>query len=322
MSRVNAEECWWSDPRRSKLALLIGSQMLADGIAINAWRIAQESWKKGELIPWSKFSAMEGADSFIKAGLARFHESADPLSKQVQADPSSIQDLFIYVRGTRDYLSWTVDKQNSGSLGGQKSAQRPRDAKGRLLPNEPEYLTSVQAESKQNPSRPKQIQASASASASKSNTNTYIPSECVSEPPAADSLPAIRQEEKNLPEEIQPGVPAPKRTKFSDLTREKMRAFIAAYAKGYREKYQGTPEGIKDKALIGKLGHWIEHVSEVRAINLVEAYLQISYRPFDENYHDLWQFFRHLNRIGVALDTGKDANSIDWSKVFAGGSSG
>lgn len=142
----------------------------------------------------------------------------------------------------------------------------------------------------------------------------YIQAEAVAD------APAIVEGGASLPEKIDSGLPAPKKSKFTDATRQKMRGFIAAYAKAWEAKYKSRPEGIRDKALIGKLGHWIEHVAEVRAINLVEAYLQISYRPFDENYHDLWQFFRHLNRIGSALDTGKDANSIDWAKVFGGNS--
>jgi len=108
----------------------------------------------------------------------------------------------------------------------------------------------------------------------------------------------------------------PKKSKFSEGTRQKMRVFLAAYAEGYNARYKSNPEGIRDKAVIGKLGHWIEHVPEVRAVDLVKVYLQISYKPFDENYHDLWQFFRHMNRIGVALDTGTDAQATNWTEVF------
>lgn len=112
--------------------------------------------------------------------------------------------------------------------------------------------------------------------------------------------------------------PAPNKSKFSEDTRQKMRAFIATYSDGYRKKYGGPPEGIRDKALVGKLGHWIESVSEQRACELAQIYLQVDYRPINESCHDLWQFFRHLNRIGLALQTGQEPGGIDWSKVFGG----
>lgn len=113
-------------------------------------------------------------------------------------------------------------------------------------------------------------------------------------------------------------VKAGDRKKFKDLTRKKMQAFISVYAQGWKTKYGGSPEGLRDKAVIGKLGHWIESVSEERACELVQVYLQIDYRPFGESMHDLWKFFQNLNRIGVALDTGSASGQTDWSKVFGG----
>lgn len=112
--------------------------------------------------------------------------------------------------------------------------------------------------------------------------------------------------------------PSPKAKKFSEETRLKMRAFIARYADLYREKYRAPPESIRDKAIIGKIGHWIESVSEERAMQLLQVYMQIRYRPFDESCHDLWPFFRHLNRIGNALATGVDPQTANWDKIFRG----
>jgi hypothetical protein len=110
----------------------------------------------------------------------------------------------------------------------------------------------------------------------------------------------------------------PKRSKFNPGTRAKMVAFIRAYAEAWKAKYNSNPEGLKDKALIGKVGHWIEAVAEERAINLVQVYLQIDYRPINDACHDLWQFFRHLNRIGIALDTGQDTAGINWGDFLKG----
>lgn len=95
-----------------------------------------------------------------------------------------------------------------------------------------------------------------------------------------------------------------------------MAAFFTAYAEAYREKYKSPPEGMRDKALVGKVGHWIESVSESRAVQLVQVYLQIDHRMINDSCHDLWHFFRHLNRIGNALTTGVDPGGIDWEYVF------
>lgn len=104
--------------------------------------------------------------------------------------------------------------------------------------------------------------------------------------------------------------------KFTESTRHKMQLFIAAYASGWKKKYGGSPEGLRDKAIIGKIGHWIGSVSADRAQQMIQVYLQIEYRPFNESCHDLWQFFRNLNRIGIGLDTGKDGAQVDWGKIF------
>jgi hypothetical protein len=110
----------------------------------------------------------------------------------------------------------------------------------------------------------------------------------------------------------------PKREKYSEATREKMRSFFASYAKRYAERYGGPPEGLREPQIVNKVGLWIEHVSLERAIELIEAYLKIEHRPISDSQHDLWQFFRNLNRIGNVLHTGADSNGIDWSKVFGG----
>jgi hypothetical protein len=107
-----------------------------------------------------------------------------------------------------------------------------------------------------------------------------------------------------------------KKPKFDDATRNKMRRFFAVYADGYKTKYGAPPEGMRDKAIIGKVGHWIESVSEDRAVQLAQVYLQIDHKWINESCHDLWQFFRHLNRIGNALTTGQDPGGIDWNRVF------
>jgi hypothetical protein len=136
MARINIEECWWSDPRRDALRRALGSET-QDQVAVQAWRLGQEYWARGKLIPWKTYRALVGADALIEVGLAEVRETEDPRSNPVQAeskqDPSRLQACFVYVRGSSEYHSWVQERRLKGSTGGKKSAQRPRDAKGRLL---------------------------------------------------------------------------------------------------------------------------------------------------------------------------------------------
>jgi hypothetical protein len=162
MARINIEDCWWSDPRRSRLTILLGSQALADGLALNAWRLAQEFWKQDRaLVPKSLFDMLEGASKFIEANLA-----------EIRGD-------MVYIRGSSAYLDWINECRESGQRGGKISAQRKRDEKGRLLPNE------TQPQSKdaldETPSDSKRVQTSLSLSVS-NKENTYRANE-EGEPP-------------------------------------------------------------------------------------------------------------------------------------------
>lgn len=131
MARINIEECWWTDPRRERLAKLTGSLDLADAAAIRAWRLAQEHWRKDRgHIPLEIFNQLEFAQALLGSGLA------------------VLGDTWVYVRGSSQHHEWTVDQREKSKSGGVKSAKRPRDAKGRLLPKEENSPSPVQAESK------------------------------------------------------------------------------------------------------------------------------------------------------------------------------
>lgn len=289
MCRITIDDSIDHDPRVMALKAAIGDAA-AWGSLVGAYRVATAYYvpdrkpiptKLFKLIPWSQ--------PLIDSGIAELTEDGTG----------------VFIIQSEEQFDWLISKHSNGKKGG-----RPKTEDNLIEPKETESKPNL---SYGNPLTIAPASAPVIALAQiKENTNTIQ---------AVANAPACLQEiEKNLPEEIEPGILAPKKSKFSDLTRKKMRSFIAKYVEVFQGKYPGckAPESLKDKALIGKLGHWIEHVSEVRAISLVEVYLQISYRPFDENFHDLWQFFRHLNRIGHALDTGMDANMTDWSKVFAG----
>lgn len=157
MARINIEECWWSDIRRSKLIKLIGCEDLADAAAIRMWRLAQEHWgRERQCVPIHVFEVLEAGPKLIQAGLA-----------EVRGD-------VVYVRGSSQYHEWLLEKRDAAKKGGKKSAQRPRNAKGQL------QKTSKQTPSK-GPSEPKQTQASYSYSSSGSCSDSNSDKLAISE---------------------------------------------------------------------------------------------------------------------------------------------
>jgi hypothetical protein len=154
MARINIEEQWWTDPRRSRLIQLVGDEDAADGAATRMWRLAQTFWKEGRrLVPKPLFDSLKSAPKLIEAGLASL-ESEDT----------------VYVRGSSQYLDWVHEQRMAAVEGGKTSAKRPRDSKGRLLPKA--RPSDVQVALDDSPSASKCVQLSASYSSSVSSKHT------------------------------------------------------------------------------------------------------------------------------------------------------
>ncbi len=117
MARINIEECWWTDPRRSALTVIFGSEELADARALRAWRLGQDFWKHGrQLVPKTLFDLLPGASNLVRVGLADVRES------------------FVYVRGSSAYLDWTAEKRQQAIEAGKKSAEARRLKDGTAQP--------------------------------------------------------------------------------------------------------------------------------------------------------------------------------------------
>lgn len=117
MARLSIEECWWTDPRRSKLVKILGSEEIADGAALKTWRVAQEFWKYGRgLVPLHVFNHLEHAKAMIDCGLATVRES------------------FVYVRGSSVWLDWCAERSEQAREAGKKSAEARRKKNGTAQP--------------------------------------------------------------------------------------------------------------------------------------------------------------------------------------------
>src|SRR6185369_4936900 len=102
--RITIEECWWTDPRRSALIGVLGSEKAADWCAMRAWRLAQEFWKRGRgLVPKKLFDTLEGSQALLGACLA-----------ELRGDD-------VYICGSSSYLDWINEQKQKASKGGEKS---------------------------------------------------------------------------------------------------------------------------------------------------------------------------------------------------------
>lgn len=305
MARINIDDGVESRPEYRRLLKLVNyDDDKALGLLVRFWRLAQDYWGEHQLVPL---------------------EEIENWDFQLILDSrwGIIRENGVYAIGSEERFAWYRQKCDASKKGG-----RPKKEETEIEPEQtgtkPE-LTGVKPDETETQPRFDSVNplvlspVPVPVPALSQNLKTIGAQNFEKQNCSAGAEHSLTPIDQNLNLELKPGEELlPKRSKFTESTRGKMRAFVAAYSEAYKTKYDHTPEGIKQKALIGKIGHWIEHVSEVRAVSLVQVYLQISYRPFDENYHDLWQFFRHLNRIGIALDSGKNSGSTDWSKVFAG----
>lgn len=152
MARINIEEKWWSDPRRLKLGQLLGNHYFTETVVVHAWRLAQEHWEKGELVPGYIFITLFGAYELLKSNLASLHETiqfkSNPIrtpiehisntteqgSNIVQTHLSIIEHSYVYVRGSEEWLSWGVKERQKRVEAGRKSAQKRRLLYGNAQP--------------------------------------------------------------------------------------------------------------------------------------------------------------------------------------------
>lgn len=148
MARINIDDSWWTDVRRSALIRLLKDEERADGAAVRLWKVGLDQAKKGlQSIPKKVFFLLPCAQELLTCDLAE--ERGDE----------------VYVKGSSDHFSWYVDGLEQRKQAGKNSAKRPRDEKGRLLkntrPSSNENPTDVQRE-------PNAIQPSVSSSSSDS----------------------------------------------------------------------------------------------------------------------------------------------------------
>jgi hypothetical protein len=141
VARINIDDDWFTDPRRFKLAELVGSETLADGCMVEAWRVAQSFWRQGKrLVPVPVYNKIPYAELILKVGLAK-HKGAR-----------------IYVNGSTVRFRWLVKASTNGKAGGVASGRSRRakteaNAKPMRSQCEPSLSSSLSISSSKNKAR-------------------------------------------------------------------------------------------------------------------------------------------------------------------------
>lgn len=201
--------------------------------------------------------------------------------------------------GAAKHFGWYRQKCDSGKIGGQARANAPRDESGRFTSN------------------PHGTQAD--------STRTPPETQPVATPlaPALSLAPVKIQNKESIgstdatPPAVSPGKPPPK-SKWDQATRGKARIFATAYVKAYQTRFpDGRPEDLNDGATQGQILNWIKDYPIDRACALIQTYFQMETKWFGTKGYDFETFRRNLNKIGQALDSGKDpdGNAINWQGV-------
>lgn len=161
MARVNIEESWWTDPRRKKLTSLVGSEELADGIAVSFWRVAQEYYGAGRKpIPKEIFELLPAAQHLVDAKVAR------------------VEDAGVVASGGADLFDWLVGKRAAAKKGGQKSAESRRKKNGTAQPKKAEIPEAPPKHSRSTLElKGSNVEPSGSGSGSGSGSEITFPSE-------------------------------------------------------------------------------------------------------------------------------------------------
>jgi hypothetical protein len=294
MARINIEECWWSDPRRSKLIRLLGGDTRkADGLAIEAWRLAQEFWKHDrKLVPLGHFEALEDSQFLIEAGLVKV------IGDQV------------YVRGSSQYLEWVKEQRDIAVEAGKKSAEERRKRFGSAQPGADKNTNIFERNSNETRTPSNGIEPSVSGSVSDSgsskNTNTYS----VGEKADAFSLvPENLSSEKKLTKVQKKALKSEEEKKAGALAKRFIATYVKAYQKTYPAKGGGPPPrpDLRDKVQ-GQIKTYLAQVPIDRACELIQVYCQMEDQWFRTKCHDFGSFIENQNKVSLALDTGTDGS--------------
>jgi len=193
----------------------------------------------------------------------------------------------IYVCGAEAQFSWWFQRYEAGKRGG-----RPPLAKA-------DVKRSVTPAKRAEPS------SSSSSSSSISSSKELNTSTQIVKPQAELAL-------VTAPPPMAPAIRPPK-LKDPELG-QKTAKLIAAYCEAFKKRYGSNPA--VTGRIQGEMKALLGSVSLDRAMNLIQAYLQMDDEWFKKKHHDFTTFTQNLNKISVSLDQGRESGGINWDYVF------
>jgi hypothetical protein len=106
MARINIDDKLWSDARFDALKNLVGNELIAIGMVVKSFRIAQEYWKtETQLIPFQIWK-LYNFDAMEIVGLALRRDNG------------------VYIKGSNDQFDWLKKKQEAGKISAEIRRQK------------------------------------------------------------------------------------------------------------------------------------------------------------------------------------------------------
>lgn len=300
MARINIDDDVESRPEYRRLHKILGyDDNQALGMLVRFWRLAQGYWGEYRLVPLEEIENWE-------------------LQAIIDSRWGIVKPEGVYAIGAEERFAWYRQKCDASKKGGRpkqpdktEPPQNPTSDKPEETGTKPE-LTGAEPEDEKTEPRIDSV-------------NPLVPV-LVPVPVPVLALSQIQNsigaasppELKNPPSRGGIGKTLRTQDPAKAEAAKKAQDFVAKYVKAYQTRYpDGRPEDLHDGKVRGQILNWIKDYPMDRACQLIQVYFQMDTKWFGTKGYDFLTFRNNLNKIGQALDSGKDpdGNEVDWQKM-------
>lgn len=284
MARLTIEQKWWIDPRRTYLEEKAGPGAVIDGIMIKVWRIAQEYYGEGSLLPFRVFSKFPHYQAILDSDLAELRDGHEFDSKCSNSARGS-SEHFVYVRGSKEYFTWILDIRDSRRIGGKKSAENRLKKYGTAQPSGSKNNKITELKPNRRRTQPNRLEVSDSDSGSVLDSGLGSDSGNSGETEKTVSGSAVL-----LPDE--------------DVVKNPGQKAMARFCERYAETYPGSSPVPEPKDL-KRLKGIAESVGHPRMMLLIDGYFKMPDAHAVKRSHSLFDFMNKLQEVQRFVDTGQ-----------------
>lgn len=280
MARINVEDnIELRIEYRRLLKLVGGDDDRALGMLVRFWRVAQRHWGQHSLVPIEEFNEW----------------GFQPL---IESKWAIIKETGVYAIGAEEQFAWYRQKCDAAKKGGRPTGNTTNE---------------VSDSSPVNETKPEQ--SSENRSIDSVNPLALAPSPAL--------VPVNKKNKESIgsanatPPAVASGKSPPK-GRWTEEIREKAQEFAASYVRAYQTRFPNSrPEDLNDGKTRGQILTFVASYPIDRACELIQAYFQMETKWFGTKGYNFETFRNNLNKIGQALDSGKDpdGNEINWQEV-------